>query len=414
MAVIFPIFKSVFQKIKEANLTEILLIAVLVTIPIVGHATNSIAIILFFLSACYKFITNKKQFYFNKISLLLISLYILFLCSLLWTNNLGNTRAGLEQFLSYLVLPIAFIFNNDKQFNKEKVINIFSLSLVIYALLCLIVGVVNASKYSDISFLFYHKLSGSLGNLNAIYLSVFISLGISFFVTKKNKSKLEFLCLIFLSLFLVLLSSKMVIAITFITSILYFLRKRKFKKLNLKSAVLSIVILLVIIPAGSNLFSRIKVEFEKTEMNEVLNTKDFGHSYIWTGFGLRVFQAKAFIEILKEKKNIVLGSGLNNSQDNLNEKYKEYNFYPGFLNYNYHNQYMQIFAELGIVGLCLLLLILLLILKEAIINKDYFLLSFIILILVVSFTESFLWRQRGMVFFITVSLLLTKREKYIN
>lgn len=414
MAAIFPIFKSVFQKIKKANLTEILLITVLVTIPIVGHATNSIAIILFFLLVCYKFITNKKQFYFNKISLLLISLYILFLCSLLWTNNLGNTKSGLEQFLSYLVLPIAFIFNSDKQFNKEKVISIFSFSLVIYALLCLIVGVVNASKYSDISFLFYHKLSGGLGNLNAIYLSAFISLAISFFLTKPNKSKLEFFSLIFLSLFLVLLSSKMVIAITLMTSIFYFLKKRKFKKINLKSVVLFIAVLLIIIPAASNLYSRIKVEFEETKMEEVLHKKDFGPVYLWTGFGLRVFQTKAFIEILKEKKNIVLGSGLNNSQDNLNEKYKEYNFYPGFLNYNYHNQYMQIFAELGVVGLCLLLLIILFIFKEAIIYKDYFLLSFIILILVVSFTESFLWRQRGMVFFITVSLLLTKREQYIN
>jgi O-antigen ligase len=106
-----------------------------------------------------------------------------------------------------------------------------------------------------------------------------------------------------------------------------------------------------------------------------------------------------------------LGSGLHNSQEDLNNKYKEYNLYPGFLNYNYHNQYIQIFAELGIVGLILFLMILFVILKEVINTKDYFLFSFIIITLAVCITETFLWRQRGMVFFIIISLLLSRSKK---
>ena len=410
MAAIFLIFTNVFQNIK---LPEVLLVIILVTLPLGGFAINSSAVIFFFLFSIYHFVSCKKQIYFNKITILLISFYILCLLSLLWSNHLDNTKTGLVRFLSYLVLPIAFMFTSNRQFKKEKILDIFSKSLVLYAIYCLVLGLISSIIHSDISYLFYHKLSGNLSGLNAIYFSVFISLGISFFLNKQNKSKLDLFCLIFLTLFLILLSSKIIILITFSTSLFYFFNRIGFRKINLKSFFLIIIIATLFLLASSNLTNRIKIEFEKTKITEVLNKKDFGPVYLWTGAGLRVFQTKVFIEILQEKNNIILGSGLNNSQNLLIEKYKEYNLYPGFFYYNYHNQYLQVFAELGIVGLCLLLLILISIFKEAIIYKDYFLLSFIILILVVCITESFLWRQRGMVFFLTISLLLTKRKKQI-
>jgi hypothetical protein len=186
---------------------------------------------------------------------------------------------------------------------------------------------------------------------------------------------------------------------------------QKFKAFSIKKLVLFFSVLLLLLIASTNVSDRIKIEFEKTKINEVLSKKDFGHVYLWTGVGLRVFQTKAFLEITEEQKKVFLGFGLNNSQESLNQKYIEYNLYPGFLNYNYHNQYLQIFAELGIIGLLILLLIFYSVIRKAIIYKDYFLLSLIILILVVCFTESFLWRQRGMIFSITLLLLLSKRQK---
>ena len=373
---------NVYQKIKQYSISEILLITILVTL-FLRQNVNSIAIILFFLLAIYNFIRNDSKVCFNKLSLLLISFYVLCILSLLWSNNLDKTKVGLTRFLSFLVLPIAFSFNFAKQFKKEKIVNIFARLLILCALYCLSVGVINAINNSDISYLFYHKLSNSLSNLNAIYLSVFVSLGISFLLNKETKSKLDIFNLLILSLFLILLSSKIIISITLLTTIFLFFKRRKFK---IKSFPIIILISLGLFLAGTNFFNRIKLEFEKTKINEVLNKTKFGPVYLWTGFGLRVFQAKAFVEISQENKNIFLGSGLSNSQDNLNQKYKEYNFYHGFLNYNYHNQYIQIIAELGVIGLCLFLLILILILKEAIFYRDYFLLSFIILILVVCIT----------------------------
>ena len=359
----------------------------------------------------YSAIVKGFKLEFNTLNILFLGFYILCLCSLFWTNNLETTQEGLIRFLSYLTIPLAFILNNTK-IRSNVVFNAFSKSLVVYGVYALALGVLKALQNKDIGYLFYHKLSNNLSNMNAIYLSVFMSFGIAYFLNKKIKSKFDVSCVIFLSLFLILLSSKTIITITLFISLTLIFKKFKFKKISLQNKVIIVVVFLVLSIASLNFLNRFKSEFDTTKIVEVLHKKDFGHLYVWSGLGLRIFQIKAFTEILVEQNNFFLGSGLNNSQKSLNEKYLEYNLYPGFLNYNYHNQYIQIFAELGFVGLGLLLLIAFLILKDGIKHKNYFLISFIILILVVCITESFLWRQRGMVFFITITLLFNQRKKY--
>ncbi|PQB08260.1 hypothetical protein BST83_14830 [Polaribacter filamentus] len=401
---------NAFQKIKNYNIFEVLLALILITMPL-GFAVNSISIILFLLITIYSAIVKGFKLEFNTLNILFLGFYILCLCSLFWTNNLETTKEGLIRFLSYLTIPLAFILNNTK-IRSNVVFNAFSKSLVVNGVYALALGVLKAIQNKDIGYLFYHKLSNNLSNMNAIYLSVFMSFGIAYFLNKKIKSKLDVSCIIFLSLFLILLSSKTIITITLFLSLTLIFKKFKFKKISLQNKVIIVVGFLVLSIASLNFLNRFKSEFDTTKIGEVLHKKDFGHVYLWSGLGLRIFQIKAFTEILVEQNNFFLGSGLNNSQKSLNEKYLEYNLYPDFLNYNYHNQYVQIFAELGIVGLGLLLLIAFLILKDGIKHKNYFLISFIILILVVCITESFLWRQRGMVFFITITLLFNQRKKY--
>ena len=383
---------NVFQKIKNYNIFEVLLALILMI-------------------TIYSAIVKGFKLEFNTLNILFLGFYILCLCSLFWTNNLETTQEGLIRFLSYLTIPLAFILNNTK-IRSNVVFNAFSKSLVVYGVYALALGVLKALQNKDIGYLFYHKLSNNLSNMNAIYLSVFMSFGIAYFLNKKIKSKFDVSCVIFLSLFLILLSSKTIITITLFISLTLIFKKFKFKKISLQNKVIIVVVFLVLSIASLNFLNRFKSEFDTTKIVEVLHKKDFGHLYVWSGLGLRIFQIKAFTEILVEQNNFFLGSGLNNSQKSLNEKYLEYNLYPGFLNYNYHNQYIQIFAELGFVGLGLLLLIAFLILKDGIKHKNYFLISFIILILVVCITESFLWRQRGMVFFITITLLFNQRKKY--
>ena len=401
------------MNVSQNNISTIILTLVLITLPL-GFAVNSSSIILFFIFGCYKLISKKKKITFNYIQILLLGFYFLCVFSLIWSDNLLNTKNGLIRFLPYLALPLAYKFNNISQENSKVIFKYFSRSLVIYAFYCFILGIVNFFKTSDSSFLFYHELSNNLFNVNAIYLSVFVSLGIMCFLVQERKSKFDIFSTIFLSFFLILLSSKIIITITFLLVGFFLLKKIKTVKIKIKHVFFTLSIGIVLLLASNNIFNRVKVEYHKTNINEVLEKTDFGHVYLWTGVGLRAFQLKVFFEILSEQKKYSLGFGLSNSQQSLNKKYTDYNLYPGFLNYNYHNQYIQIVAELGFVGLFFMLSLFLILFRQSIIDKDYFLFYFIILISTVCFTESFLWRQRGMVFFITIALLLYRRKEKIT
>ncbi|MEE9406942.1 MAG: O-antigen ligase family protein [Polaribacter sp.] len=391
------------------NISKISLTLVLITLPL-GFAVNSISIILFFLVGCFKLIQLKERVVFNKLMALFIGFYILCFLSLFWSDNVKSTTEGLPRFLPYIILPIAFLLNNIRVDKREEVLNFFSKSLVYYAFYCLLIGALNTYKYSDFSYLFYHKLSNNLSNMNAIYLSVFISFGIGFFLTKKGKTKLDSFSLFFLALFLILLSSKIIITFTLLFTLVFFLKRKNTKKLNYKYSIIIFGVTLILLLASNNVIKRIKKEIDKTNISEALNKNEFGNVYLWTGASLRIFQIRAFYEIITEQQKYYLGFGLNNSQNSLNKKYSEYKLYPGYLSYNYHNQYIQVFAELGVLGFILLLMIFYTLIKQSILYKDFSLFYMIMLIMVVCFTESFLWRQRGMVFFITIALLSLKKN----
>jgi len=160
--------------------------------------------------------------------------------------------------------------------------------------------------------------------------------------------------------------------------------------------------------APDNVKQRVNTEILKTRTTEVLTKNEFGQNYYWTGFGLRLFQARSYFEMVNEDHVFSMGYGISASQKKLIQKYQAYNIYPGFYNYNFHNQYIQILAELGILGFLLLISIFFLGIINSIKYKNRLFIVFNFLILFLCITESYLWRQRGMVFFITIVLLLYK------
>lgn len=385
----------------KKNPQDYFLLLILITLPIGGRAFNSIAVVFFLVFLIYAFFKKKVKLQSNKLSISFVLLFFLGTISLIWSKNYSLVSEVIVRFLPYLVLSSIAFFNYRIQF----ILNAFAKSILIIAVLCFLKAVFYAVINIDVKFLFYHNLSRNLGDVNAIYLSIFISFAIIILLYKKHKQKFDLFSLFFLVVFLVLLSSKMIIVITLLLILKYFFKRNSFQFFKKRYLVL-ISLFIVLGLASYKLKNRIKVELGKTNVKEVLHTRDFGHIYLWTGTGLRVFQTKLFFEILNERKSYILGLGLYNSQPSLDDKYKEYNLYPGYYGYNYHNQYLQISAELGLLGLVLMLYIFYVLFYKAFVIKDYFLFSYIFLIATVCITESFLWRQRGMVFFITISLLL--------
>ena len=119
-----------------------------------------------------------------------------------------------------------------------------------------------------------------------------------------------------------------------------------------------------------------------------------------------------FLEIFQEEPVFWEGLGLNASLGKLKEKELKYNLYPGYGTFNFHNQYVQNFAELGFIGFLLLVVILFLNIKKAIHNKDFIHISFGILMISLFLTESFLWRQTGVLYFIIFYCLFNNKNEY--
>ena len=129
---------------------------------------------------------------------------------------------------------------------------------------------------------------------------------------------------------------------------------------------------------------------------------------------MRVYQARVFTQLLQQENIFFSGYGLNASYVKVEEKGIEHNVFQGDENHigyhklNFHNQYIEVFADLGIIGLLLLLAMLGLNLKNGIVNKDFVHIAFAILMIALFLTESFIWRQRGVIFFTVLYCLFNK------
>ncbi|MCF6297795.1 MAG: O-antigen ligase family protein [Flavobacteriaceae bacterium] len=398
--------KNIKTLVSYEKLFVILISLILITLPL-KHNINSITIMLFLVFTLAHSLFYKNKITFNKASVLFISIYILAVLSLLWTINMDISIKGLQKMLSFLALPLGFILmpklNNN---NVLKVIKYFSFAMVFFALYCLIIGIAISLKTNDTSFLFYHTLSSPLNEINAIYLSVYISFSIFYFIlSEKLKKNITAFLLTVLIVFLILLSSKIIISFTFVAISAHLLLNKRKLWFVLVIIVLISSIFILMPNASNSINNRVETELFNTRSKEILTKNEFGQTYYWTGFGLRLFQAKSYFEMINEDQVILTGYGIRASQEKLIKKYKEYNLYSGFYSYNFHNQYLQILAELGILGFLFLILIFGLGIYNSIKQNNLLFLGFNFLILFICITESYLWRQRGMVFFITLFLL---------
>jgi len=140
-------------------------------------------------------------------------------------------------------------------------------------------------------------------------------------------------------------------------------------------------------------------------IKQAWTNKTFQPNDYFPGTAFRVYQFRIFTELIVENNVLFTGFGLNASHLKIEEKAIQYNLFmgseeqDGYQNKNFHNQYVQNFAELGIFGFLLLLIMLFINVKNAFKSKDFVHFAFAFLMISLFLTESFLWRQRGVVFF---------------
>jgi O-antigen ligase len=425
MANIFNFSKNVYQNLKQENSSHsalLLVLLALLCIPL-SYAFNSIALVFLLIVTLLSF---KKQNLKLDLSLILpIVLYVLMLLSITWTIDLERTLNGLSKELPLLLIPVCFLlFRSFSALEKEKIIKWYSYGIIAYSLFYLAKALLRFIISKDTSVFFYHELVTK--DVNAIHVSVYVAVSFFYFLEKQQKKLFDKLALVLLFTMVFLLSSKNIIIVFMGLLVCYQLFYSKTsKKLRLKNLIL-LIVLLLFLPFVGKIKERFKEEYETimtdSSVNDVISkgsekVYNVSIKQAWTnttfkpndyfpGTAFRVYQFRIFIEFLQEESIFWTGFGLDASYSKIAEKGIHYNLFlgnevqEGYQTKNFHNQYVQIFAELGIFGLLLLLSMLLLSIRNAIKSKNFIHIAFSVLIISLFFTESFLWRQRGITFFI--------------
>lgn len=402
-----------------------LLAAILVTIPF-GYLINSffcILLVITFLTGYFKFNYNDNKSLFPP-----IFLYFLLLVSLFWSTNQKFTLNGLIKETPFLFFPLVFIFiPRIKQKALYLIIRIYSFGMVLFALISIIKAFIAFYKTGNRLVFFEHNLVTL--DMNSIYVAAFSSICLFYFLQLKTKKAIDYFGLYLLVIFIVLLNSKTIFLIDVILLIWYY---TAFSETTLAVKSITIFFISTFFFMSFFMSDKIKDRFltkyetafvdntiyknqndtiQNVSISQAWNDNQFSSNAYFPGTAYRVFQIRVFKEIITEQKNSwITGFGFNASEQSIKNKHKQYNLFKEYKYHNFHNQYIQLFAEVGIFGSLLFIVLLYVNVKNALVNNDFLHIVFAVTMIMLFLTESLLCRQRGVVFFITLFCLFNSVE----
>lgn len=358
--------------------------------------------------ASFEYKAKLKTFLKKPFAIAFCALYLLHLISLLYSENTAIALGDLELKITLLLLPLFLLSTSIiSQKNKLFLLQLFAISMIVMAVYDLYKSSVEYNATNIINVFYYknlpHLLIGKPHYLAWYYsFAMFVALR-EIVVLKKHRFAwgAGFVILLFS---LILLSSRIYLLAFFIVLIgCYFLWANKlklplFKLLIPLTAIISVVL---IIP---NTRSRVTDTF--VEINKLFDQKDHRQTnprvYIW----------KYAVDLIGNKP--LLGYGVGDAKDELGKALQNCDalFWNGHKNVllnrkslNFHNQFLQTWAEVGILGFLLLLF---LVVKPFLLkNKHPLFLIFISLTFIGFLTESMLERQAGVVMFAFMYPLLS-------
>lgn len=436
MANIYNSLKNVFQNLKKensANTAFVPIILLLLSIPL-AYVLNSIALGILIISVIIFY--KKEQFSLQRNLIYPIALYLLMALSFIWSIDKDSTLKALSKELALLLIPLAFLFmKNFTEEQKQKIIRFYSYGIFIFVIFYYLKAIIRFAMTQDTGVFFYHELVTK--DVNAIHVSVYLSIAFFYFLRKHTKNIIDYIALPSILAMIFLLSSKNIIVVFVVLLIVYTIFYIKVsKRMRVRNLIVFIAILVSVGFLGK-IRERFMIEYESNMSDSTVNDVIEGHGTVynvsirqaWTnekfkqndffpGTAFRVYQFRIFKELVTEENVFFTGFGLNASYPKIKEKGIHYNIFmgdeanqfEGYQSKNFHNQYVQNFAELGVFGFLLLVGMLLINLRNAIKSKDFVHFAFAILMISLFLTESFLWRQRGVVFFTVLYCLFNSRN----
>ncbi len=378
----------------------------------------------------WNFKTKWRNLQMNPFAVIYILFFFIHFASVFYSSNQAEAWLILEKKLSFFVLPLVIGTTGleDERVIK-KIISWFVAGCVTAGVICLGHAFYQFNLTGLYDHFFYHSFSRVI-DLHSVYFSAYVLFAIGVFLfDAKNiflpdfcyKSLWRSLTLCFLLLLMLLLSSKLMLGLMSLMLMLYIvLHLVKSRRFDLAySSVAQLIIVLVFMGSLLSLFvfgNPVKQRFQEIASNdysvlkrEQLSEKD----YQFNGLTIRLAFLRFGKEILDEKGHWLSGTGVGDTQDELNKEFLKHHLYmgdpaindPGYWNYNFHNQYLQTMVQLGLGGLIILIVIILVpFFIKTFTYKSLFLL-FNSIFGCFMLTESALEAQHGIVYFVFFSVL---------
>jgi O-antigen ligase len=346
----------------------------------------------------------------NKFALLFIGFYLLHLFGLIYTSNIPSGLFDVQVKLSLFIFPLIIA---SSPYNSEQRTKIFY-ALIAGALLASIVMLSKAFYtyyttgenhffYQDFSFLVHPSYL-------SMYLAVIIAfLIIAIFNNSFNK-KFALALILFFTVINFLLSSKLGLISNFLLlfgSLVYYIikfRKIIFGVISILLVAISFLLVFKYIPS---IGERIHWALVAVKGSDKVNKGETESSAV------RILVWKATRNIIS--KNLLLGVGTGDAKDALMEEYQKEVLTGAYEHkLNAHNEYLQVFVALGLIGFLVFMSSLIgpLIHAFKYSNALYFL--FLLIIMLSFVTESMLETQAGVMFYAFFNSVLCFNSITIN
>ena len=337
----------------------------------------------------------------NIVVFFFISYFLVQIIGLINTENFYFGMKDIESKILFIVGSLIITANSNHNFNIIKFFKYYILGITINLAFLIFKGFI---IYFDTQ-LFPSYVNFSI-LMHPTYLSIILSIAIIIIFEYKKKiiryNFLLYLTLLFLSIGIILTDSKAGI-LTFVLITLFYLLKYILKLQLIKK----LILIFLSITIGLILMSQLS-KSRITELFSDLQTTTQFNNYtgVYNSSESRIIIWRCTKQVIKE--NLFLGTGTGDIKDVLKLHYQKKNYRDGInMNYNTHNQFLQILATFGIILGALLIIFLSKILFNVFKKKSYF--FFLInLIFILNFLfESFLEIKAGLELFILMYITLS-------
>ena len=343
----------------------------------------------------------------NKYALLFIAFYLVHLVGLTYTNNINSGSFDLQVKFSLIVFPLIL---SSKPFSVKEKTNIF------YALIagCIASMIIMFARATYLYFsigendFFYENLSSYL--IHPSYFSMYLNFAIAWltinvslnnFEGKRFSNGIAVLIIVLFSGMILMLSSKLGIitmVLLYVGLIIYYIiHKRKYiiGLVGLGIIAISIFVVMNYVPAISDRINRALDAVTNANPNETEVESTAVRLLVW----------KAATQVISD--NLIIGTGTGDAKDELMAEYKSRGM-TGALAHelNAHNEFLQVFVSLGIIGFVLLLGNLYFPLFFAFKEGNIIFLLFLLIVSLNFLTESMFETQAGVMFYAFFNSLL--------